>query len=397
MGEGLSSPIFLKYLEIYEKTPHSRVFAPLAEHYRQVGMIEKAIDILKRGIKVHPSYVMGHLGLAFCYFDQRQFNLAYNILKPLIPSNRDNMRLQRLFAKTCLEIGKYEDALDVFKYILFISPRDHETQEMVKHLEKGELAKVLKPHEPVLFEDDERRPPSAEEMRRTFELENINVDPAQDHSIDGWRRVDLTKMVKAAALQEEKRLREVKPQTFKPETKTEFLEKNLGSMAPPVIHHSPVEKKTEGEAPFMTHTLVDLYCSQGHVNKAIEILEKMLELNPDDERTVQKLQEVTRLLSSSQELGFSKTDIAKDKILVKGIFEEEFVEEEKTPEVRKFTMPELTPENKIEEEKGRQDLLNMLDQKLKKGPSLYLDEVEHKMNDFLFALKKKASEHKKTT
>ena len=82
---------------------------------------------------------------------------------------------------------------------------------------------------------------------------------------------------------------------------------------------------------------------------------------------------------------------------MKGIFEEEFVEEEKTPEVRKFTMPELTPENKIEEEKGRQDLLNMLDQKLKKGPSLYLDEVEHKMNDFLFALKKKASEHKETT
>ncbi len=397
MGEGLSSPIFLKYLEIYEKTPHSRVFAPLAEHYRQVGMIEKAIDILKRGIKIHPSYVMGHLGLAFCYFDQRQFNLAYNILKPLIPSNRDNIRLQRLFAKTCLEIGKYEDALEVFKYILFITPRDHEAQEMVKHLEKGDLAKIIKPHEPVLFEDDERRPPTPEEMRRTFELENISVDPAQDHSIDGWRRVDLTKMVKAAALKEERHLREAKPQIFKPETKAEFLEKNLGSMAPPVIHKSPVEKKNEGEAPFMTHTLVDLYCSQGHVNKAIEILEKMLELNPDDERTVQKLQEVTRLLSSSQELGFSKTDITKDKILVKGIFEEEFIEEQAKPEIRKFTMPELTPEHKVEEEKGRQNLLSLLDKKLKKGPNLYLDEVEHRMNDFLFALKKKASEHKKIT
>ncbi len=394
MGEGLSSPIFLKYLEIYEKNPHSRVFAPLAEHYRQVGMTEKAIEILKRGIKLHPSYVMGHLGLAFCYFDQRQFNLAYNILKPLIPSNRDNLRLQRLFAKSCLEISKYEDALEVFKYILFVSPRDHEAAELVKHLERGELAKVLRSREPVLFQDDEKALPTVEEMRKTFELENIVVDPSQDHEIDGWRRVDLTKMVKAAALKEEKRLQGA-PETFKPESKAEFLEKHLSAHLPEKKTFVP-PKKTESEVPFMTHTLVDLYCSQGHVNKAVEILEKMLELNPHDEKTVQKLQEVTSLLQSSQEMGYPREELLKEKMLVKGIFEEEIPHEER-PEGRKFSMPELLPEEKRAEEQGRQDLLNLLDQKLKKTPNRYFEEVEHRMNDFLFALKAKASEHKKTT
>ncbi len=398
MAEGLSSPIFLKYLEIYEKNPRSRVFAPLAEHYRQVGMLEKAIDILKKGIKTHPSYIMGHLGLAFCYFDQRQFNLSYNILKPLLSSNRDNIRLQRLFAKSCLEIGKFEEALDVFKYILFVSPRDPEAAELIKHLEKGEVARVLKNHEPILFEDDEKKNPTPEEMRHTFELENINVDPSQDHTIDGWRRVDLTKMIKAAALKDEKRPAPHMAELFKPETKEEFIERNLSSHlnSSEKISTKKPPQKNEGEAPFMTHTLVDLYCSQGHVNKAVEILEKMLELNPSDERTVQKLQEVTSLLHNSQELGYSKTELEKEKLLVRNLFEEEVQEKvshSPANEDRIFSMP-LKPEPQKEEEVGRQELMNLLEQKLKKAPNLYLDEVEMRMNNFLGALQKHSKQRK---
>lgn len=397
MAEGLSSPIFLKYLEIYEKNPRSRVFAPLAEHYRQIGMLEKAIDILKKGIKTHPSYVMGHLGLAFCYFDQRQFNLTYNILKPLLTGSRDNIRLQRLFAKSCLEIEKFDEALDVFKYILFVSPRDAEAAEYIKYLEKGELARVIKSHEPVLFEDEEKHTPTPEEMRKTFELENINVDPNQDHGIDGWRRVDFTKMAKSSA-ENVKRPAAPQPELFKPETKEEFLERNLGprlvqpEKTPPQI----TSKRQDNEAPFMTHTLVDLYCSQGHVNKAVEILEKMLELNPSDERTVHKLQEVTSLLHSSQEFGYSKTELEKEKILVKNLLEED-VEEKISPQIenetRLFSLSDKSEPTK-DEEIGRQELMNLLEQKLKKTPNIYLEKVESRMNHFLGAIQKRSQQRK---
>ena len=47
--------------------------------------------------------------------------------------------------------------------------------------------------------------------------------------------------------------------------------------------------------PVVTHTLVDLYCNQRHFDKAIEVLEKILELNPGDERSITKLEEVRRL------------------------------------------------------------------------------------------------------
>ena len=48
---GLTSPLLVKYLRAYEQNPKSRVFAPLAEVYRKLGMKEKAFDILKRGLK----------------------------------------------------------------------------------------------------------------------------------------------------------------------------------------------------------------------------------------------------------------------------------------------------------------------------------------------------------
>ena len=121
----LLSPLFLKYQADYEKNPRSRVFAPLAETYRKLGMTDKAMEILSQGIRFHPNYVMGYLGLAFCYFDLRQYSLAYNTLKPLIETSRNNIRLQKLFAEICLELGYKEEALDTFKY--FQGSRDRYT------------------------------------------------------------------------------------------------------------------------------------------------------------------------------------------------------------------------------------------------------------------------------
>ncbi len=127
----LLSPLFLKYQNDFEKNPRSRVFAPLAEAYRKLGMTDKAMEILSNGIRFHPTYTMGYLGLAFCYFDLKQFNLAYSTLRPLLESSRDNIRLQKLFSEICIELGKKEEALETLKYLLFINPIDKTVGELV--------------------------------------------------------------------------------------------------------------------------------------------------------------------------------------------------------------------------------------------------------------------------
>jgi tetratricopeptide (TPR) repeat protein len=49
------------------------------------------------------------------------------------------------------------------------------------------------------------------------------------------------------------------------------------------------------DSPIVSHTLIDLYCAQHYYDKAIELLEKILELNPYDHLTEQKLQKVKSL------------------------------------------------------------------------------------------------------
>lgn len=134
--------LFEKYSKIFEANPHSTVFAPLAECFRKMGRKDKALSILREGIKNHPDYLLGYLGLAQCYYDLEQLNLAYNTLKPLIEKNRENIKLQRLFAKVCEGTNREAHALESYKYLLFLNPRDAEAASKVRLLEDPVLEKA---------------------------------------------------------------------------------------------------------------------------------------------------------------------------------------------------------------------------------------------------------------
>jgi tetratricopeptide (TPR) repeat protein len=137
-----SDLLFEKYNKMYEANPLSTVFAPLAECFRKMGRKDKALSILRVGIKNHPDYLLGYLGLAQCYFDLEQFNLAYNTLRPLIEKNRENIRLQRLFAKICDKTNHEVEALEAYKFLLFLNPKDSDAAFNVRNLEDPLLKKL---------------------------------------------------------------------------------------------------------------------------------------------------------------------------------------------------------------------------------------------------------------
>ena len=109
MSEGTVSPLIVKYEKSLADDPRSRSFAPLAEAYRKVGLIDKAFDVLKKGLRYNPDYLLGYLTLAQCYADKGEYNLAYSTLKPLIAPNRDNLKLQNLFAGCAEETNHLEE------------------------------------------------------------------------------------------------------------------------------------------------------------------------------------------------------------------------------------------------------------------------------------------------
>lgn len=296
------SDLIQKYQKTLAVNPTSRVFAPLAECYRRAGMLNEALDVLKKGIKDNPDYLLGYLGLAQCYYDMKQYQAGYTLLRPYIESNKDNLKLQRVFASLCLKLDFHEEALDAYKYILFMNPADGEAADYIaefedKIIEKKVAQKKQKDSFPVSKLHSEKIKPSLEE-------------------IDEWVAVDLSSYREKPIAQIERSKNNDTP-VEEAENEDEWqMEKPSLEVEPEEIleeedHGEPTERRfivlkndedeNKSTQPLITHTLVDLYCAQGHFEKAYDLLQKILELNPDDEKTRLKLEEVREFLPEPTE------------------------------------------------------------------------------------------------
>jgi tetratricopeptide (TPR) repeat protein len=463
----LLSPLFLKYQADFEKNPRSRVFAYLAETYRKLGMHDKAMEILSQGIRYHPSYVMGYVGMAYCYYDLKQFNLAYTTLRPWVETNRDNLRMQRLFAEICLEIAKKEEALDTLKYLLFINPKDKEVAEIVVKLEKEIEERYRPEHKPIYIPaKDLTTEPNEIDANTFFDLDKLENKPLSS-DLDNWQTINLKPESKKeigeiAPVKETaeenldhwnvKRIEELKEEIeegireelkeepsstvnfvliedVKEEKSEEFPVENLEiaqkentklltfdpfeeedrtfEVIEQKIGDFEEEKPRVSASPFVTHTLVDLYCGQGHIEKALEVLEKILILNPNDQKTIDKIAEIKTLMGPiepmvsevvepnspavTQEL---KIEQLEDLTATSGLDE---IYEEPVSSIKLVSVDELDDQS---EEQGRLNLMNIIDEKL---GSIVIDEsaiekerkqkVIDRLSVFLAKIQKRALEY----
>ncbi len=282
---------------MYKKNPRSRVFAPLAESYRNLGMLEEAYKILREGIRYHPTYVLGYIVLAHCYFDEQKFELTYNTLRPIISQNADNISLQKIFAQACIQLGHLDEALDTFKYLLFMNPRDKYFAEQVKRLEDD----LHVGHRKLLLEQLVKAP----------NMPVMSKEPTMD---DDWVQVDF---IQNEVSDEKKTIETKKEDSVIDES--QWVMKKTGIEGHPILQEVKIPERTledeyyadefeddgdidevnasslSSDTPIVSHTLIDLYCAQKYYDKAIELLEKILELNPDDTASHVKLQKVRQM------------------------------------------------------------------------------------------------------
>ena len=128
-------PLIYSYLKKYQENPRSRVFAPLAEAYRKAGLVDEAIEISREGLQYHPRFVGGRVALSRALFDKKDFQGVIEELKEIIQEVPDNLVAQRLFAESCLMMGRVAEALSSFKMLLYFHPEDHEIAQLVTELE----------------------------------------------------------------------------------------------------------------------------------------------------------------------------------------------------------------------------------------------------------------------
>ncbi|HXH73333.1 MAG TPA: CDC27 family protein [Bacteriovoracaceae bacterium] len=339
---------------MYKKNPRSKVFAPLAESFRKLGMLDDALKILKDGIRNHPNYPLGYIVLAHCYYDQQKYELTYNTLRPIATQNADNISMQKIFAQACIHLGYLEEALDTYKYLLFISPKDKFFAEQVKKLEDD----LMVGHKKL----------SLEQLIKAPDMPVSNYIETSD---DDWVQVDFNQK------NEESLPQPVTPIPLAPIAEDEWVMKKPGFSDHPILQNEEIQKRdleddyyadefeeelgnieevnaqsVSLESPLVSHTLIDLYCAQEYYDKALELLEKIIELNPQDQTSITKIKQVKKL------------------------------REEKKPGLRVVT-----------EQDGHDELISIIETQVKaRSPKELI--IEAKFHTFLEAIKERAQENR---
>jgi tetratricopeptide (TPR) repeat protein len=268
LADKLTSPLILKYQKEFEEKPHSRVFVPLAESYRKVGLVEKAIDFLRQGLEFHPNYVTAHVVLGNCYYDLKQHEKALRILSPLFEKGSENLKLLRLLSKSHYELNNFEDSKKFLKYLLFLNPNDEEVIGLLEKIEDRVPEQVL---------TDEQ--PSIQENRFNANIQNEIFKEA-----DEWVRVD----AKTSPVKEEKQ------------------ESNANDWSVGTVQDAREAIKEELPTE-LSLDLVNIYQSQGLFERALDILDEYLKVHPKKEEFIRKRDELLAIQENKRPVFETKT------------------------------------------------------------------------------------------
>lgn len=124
-----------KYQLILEKDPQSQVFAPLAEAYREMGMLQEAQKVVTAGVQRHPQFVSGLVTYAKIMRDLQKPEKALEALKKAIAQAPENILAHQVLADIYLTLKNPKEALKSFKMVLFLNPHSKAAQKAVQKLE----------------------------------------------------------------------------------------------------------------------------------------------------------------------------------------------------------------------------------------------------------------------
>lgn len=124
-----------RYQNILEKDPNSQVFAPLAEAYREMGMLKEAAKVAASGLQRHPKLTSGLVTYARILRDLKQFEQALKITEQVTRLAPDNILAHQITAEIHLTLKHPKEALKAFKMVLFLNPQSRTAQKAVQKLE----------------------------------------------------------------------------------------------------------------------------------------------------------------------------------------------------------------------------------------------------------------------
>lgn len=128
--------------ERWRRDPGSRIFLQLAEELRRGGRIERAVEILRSGLVLHPAYLSAQVALGRCLFERGDLAGAAEVLERAVAQDPAQVVASKLLIETYLGLGDAGRARSRFDFYRLFNDRDAELaqlDERIRALESREL------------------------------------------------------------------------------------------------------------------------------------------------------------------------------------------------------------------------------------------------------------------
>jgi tetratricopeptide (TPR) repeat protein len=277
-----------QYEDLLRRESHALIFAPLASLYARKFEFPKAVDVLRQGLNIYPSYFSARVLLARCYIAMDDFGAAVRELETVLGADPYNVSALGLLGDEMRNRGHLAEARDHYLKILEIEPDNEE------YAYKLELLNTLIAGSPFAREAEavEAEPgiaaPAPEIIELPAEAETFEVAPAPAEA----------EPEEALAAEEE--------------------------LAP-----AAAEEEEEEAAPeeIATLTLAKIYEDQGLFVRAREIIDKVLAREPANDAAREARAHIEALIVGAESpTGASVIQLIKKVEAVSGLLERDELE-----------------------------------------------------------------------
>ncbi|MBI4513370.1 MAG: tetratricopeptide repeat protein [Gemmatimonadetes bacterium] len=292
----------------FAQNPQGRVFAPLADKYRQLGRLEEAEAVVLEGLKRHPDYLSAYLVLGRIYTDWGRPEDAAVQFTRVLELDPQNLVALRALGDVAAAGGDWVEARRWYQRILEIDPYNEEVEAALAGLGTKAAEGVGGPPQAEAVEEG----PVAGYSR--YGEEFVEEGPAQPAVPEAAVPEEPAVVKPMAPPSAEPTFEEAPEAAAPPAAESELAtEPPVSAAAEPVFREETAEEPAivrpfveetrrveaptpvEPDARLITETMADLYADQGLYDDAIDVYRDLLEQRPEDPAIQRRIAELEKL------------------------------------------------------------------------------------------------------
>jgi tetratricopeptide (TPR) repeat protein len=130
------------------ENPKGRNFAPLADAYRKAGELDRALDLCKAGLELHPDYVSAHIVYARCLIEQKNDPAASEVFRKVLALDPENVLALKILGDIAERGGRFAEAVEWLSRLLNADPMNGDAAEALARAKVKAAQSAAKPAAP---------------------------------------------------------------------------------------------------------------------------------------------------------------------------------------------------------------------------------------------------------